>query len=90
MKEIINILPGEDTIHVIRKVLGAGVSLVDSAEETAVGVMTVLKVRNLLKTVEEKAVHELYVTDAPDRLLKVGTRFLRGMELTNIRQVTIA
>ncbi|MFH1625360.1 MAG: glutamate racemase [Pseudomonadota bacterium] len=75
---------------VISKVLGEGVILVDSAQETAIEVMTVLKVKNLLKTGTEKAVHELYVTDAPDRLVKAGTRFLQGMELKNIKQVAIA
>lgn len=75
---------------VIRKVLGDGVLLVDSAEETAIEVARGLKANNSLRDSDEKATHEFYVTDAPERLVKGGIRFLQGMGLKDVRQVTIA
>ena len=59
----------------IRKFMGRGVRLVDSAEETAKEVATVLKKRALARKTG-KGVHSFFVTDAPDRFIKVGRRFL--------------
>lgn len=59
----------------IRRFLGKGVRLVDSAEETAKEVAAVLKKSALAKKSGE-GVHSFFVTDAPDRFIKVGRRFL--------------
>ena len=59
----------------IRKFLGGGVRLVDSAEETARQVAAMLKKSALVKKAG-KGVHSFFVTDAPDRFIKVGRRFL--------------
>ncbi len=59
----------------IRKFLGGGVRLVDSAEETAAEVATLLKSSALARRLG-KGVHSFFVTDAPDRFIKVGRRFL--------------
>ena len=59
----------------IRKFLGGGVRLVDSAEETAQQVVTMLKKAALVKRAG-KGIHSFFVTDAPDRFIKVGRRFL--------------
>lgn len=59
----------------IRKYLGSGVRLVDSAEETAKEVEVVLKY-NLLAKTSGKGAHSFFVSDAPDRFIKVGRRFL--------------
>ena len=59
----------------IRKFLGGGVRLVDSAEETAKQVAAMLKNSALVKKAG-KGVHSFFVTDAPDRFIKVGRRFL--------------
>ena len=59
----------------IRKFMGAGVRLVDSAEETANDVELALK-RGLLGRKTGKGSHSFFVTDAPDRFIKVGRRFL--------------
>jgi glutamate racemase len=59
----------------IRKFMGGGVRLVDSAEETANEVAASLK-RELLTKKNGKGIHSFFVTDAPDRFVKVGRRFL--------------
>jgi glutamate racemase len=59
----------------IRKILGSGVRLVDSAEETAAEVAALLK-KSTLARKNGKGVHSFFVTDAPDRFIKVGRRFL--------------
>jgi glutamate racemase len=59
----------------IRNFMGKGVRLVDSAEETAREVESVLKKDALIRK-SGKGVHSFFVTDAPDRFIKVGRRFL--------------
>jgi glutamate racemase len=59
----------------IRRFMGSGVRLVDSAEETAKEVESILKKAAIAKTTG-KVVHSFFVTDAPDRFIKVGRRFL--------------
>jgi len=59
----------------IRDFLGRGVRLVDSAEEVAVEVTAMLERQSLTRQ-RGKGVHGFFVTDAPDRFIKVGQRFL--------------
>lgn len=59
----------------IRNFMGAGVRLVDSAEETAREVESALK-KTVLARKNGKGIHSFFVTDAPDRFIKVGRRFL--------------
>lgn len=59
----------------IRNFMGAGVRLVDSAEETAREVETALK-KAVLARKNGKGIHSFFVTDAPDRFIEVGRRFL--------------
>jgi glutamate racemase len=59
----------------IRKFLGSGVRLVDSAEETAAEVAALLKKSSQARK-NGKGLHSFFVTDAPDRFIKVGRRFL--------------
>jgi glutamate racemase len=59
----------------IRKFMGPGVCLVDSAQQTAEEVASMLQKRALAKK-NGKGVHSFFVTDAPDRFIKVGRRFL--------------
>jgi len=75
---------------VIRKVLGDWVLLVDSAEETAIEVMGVLRAGNLLKDGDEKPVHEFYVTDTPEMFVRTGISFFPGVGLEDVKRVTIA
>ena len=59
----------------IREFIGSGVRLVDSAEETAKEVETTLK-KAVLTRRNGKGIHSFFVTDAPDRFIEVGRRFL--------------
>jgi glutamate racemase len=59
----------------IRQFMGSGVRLVDSAEETANEVETVLKKAACVRK-SGKGLHSFFVTDAPERFVTVGRRFL--------------
>jgi glutamate racemase len=59
----------------LRDYLGKDVRLVDSAEETAKEVAAALK-RLQIANKSGKASHGFFVSDAPDRFVKVGRRFL--------------
>jgi glutamate racemase len=59
----------------IRNFLGRRVRLVDSAEETAKEVESMLKADSSLRK-NGKGAHSFFVTDAPERFIKVGRRFL--------------
>ncbi|MGH9896580.1 MAG: glutamate racemase, partial [bacterium] len=59
----------------IRKFMGKGVQLVDSADETAQEVCGILKKKSLARK-DGKGIHSFFVTDAPERFVKVGRRFL--------------
>ena len=62
--------------HVIADVLGPGVRLIDSAEETAVETRRVLSAAGLLTPALATPAHRFVVSDAPDRFLTLGRRFL--------------
>ncbi len=59
----------------IRKFMGREVRLVDSAEETAHEVSRVLKEKSLERE-RGKGAASFFVTDVPDRFIKVGRRFM--------------
>lgn len=59
----------------IRNFMGIAVQLVDSAEEIAKEVGAVLNKHSLGRR-DGKGNHSFFVTDAPDRFIKVGGRFL--------------
>jgi glutamate racemase len=59
----------------IRNFMGNTVRLVDSAEETAKEVEAALQKDALIRK-SGNGVHSFFVTDAPDRFIKVGRRFL--------------
>jgi glutamate racemase len=60
---------------VIRQVMGGGVALVDSARATAVAVREALANAGLLAQ-RERGSASFFVTDAPERFVRVGARFL--------------
>ena len=59
----------------IRGFMGKTMRLVDSAEEIAIEVAALLKRRSLARK-KGNGAHGFFVTDAPDRFVKVGQRFL--------------
>jgi glutamate racemase len=73
---------------VIAEVMGPGVTLVDSAEETALTVAQILSGQGLLRQEGERGNHHYYVTDIPAGFIRVGNRFLGG-SLGDVYQVNL-
>jgi len=73
---------------VIAEVMGPGVTLVDSAEQTALTVAGILAERDLLRPSGETGNHHYYVTDIPAGFIRVGNRFLGG-RLGDVYQVNL-
>jgi glutamate racemase len=72
----------------IADVMGPGVVLVDSAEETARTVAAILADKKLLRPASEKGNHHYYVSDIPAGFVRVGNRFLGG-KLGDVFQVSL-
>jgi glutamate racemase len=73
---------------VIAEVMGAGVTLVDSAAETARTVAGILRRKKLLRPESEAGNHHYYVSDIPAGFIRVGNRFLGG-RLGDVYQVNL-
>lgn len=73
---------------VIAEVMGAGVTLVDSAEETARTVSDILHQDGLIRPPAELGNHHYFVTDVPAGFIRVGNRFLGG-EFGDVYQVNL-
>jgi len=72
----------------ISRIMGTGVHLVDSAEETARTVTSILRESGLIRPPSERGNHHYFVTDVPAGFIKVGNRFLDG-SLEDVRQVNL-
>jgi len=72
----------------IAEVMGADVTLVDSAEETARTVAAILAEKQLQRPASEKGNHHYYVSDIPAGFVRVGNRFLGG-RLGDVFQVNL-
>ncbi len=73
---------------IVAEVMGPGVRLVDSAEETARTVAEILRGNGLLRPSSEKGNHHYFVTDVPAGFIRVGNRFLGG-KLGDVYQVSL-
>ena len=73
---------------IISEVMGDGVTLVDSAEETARTVAEILRNSDRLRPSSEKGNHHYFVTDVPAGFIRVGNRFLGG-RLGDVYQVSL-
>lgn len=73
---------------IIAEVMGPEVALVDSAEETARTVTSILQEKKLLRPAAEQGNHHYYVTDVPAGFIRVGNRFLGG-RLGDVYQVSL-
>jgi len=62
---------------VIGQVMGKGVQLVDSAKETAKEVWRILKEENLLRKENTPANYQYFVSDNPEKFVRVGEGFLK-------------
>ncbi|GAW68036.1 glutamate racemase [Geoanaerobacter pelophilus] len=74
--------------EVIAEVMGPQVTLVDSAEQTALTVAGILAEQGLLRPRGERGNHHYYVTDIPAGFIRVGNRFLGG-DLGDVYQVNL-
>ncbi len=72
---------------VIQEVMGIKVTLVDSAKPTAEKLKKSLEENNLLS--DRKAKYEFYVTDAPERVLRVASRFFGKVLNGNLKQIIL-
>jgi len=61
----------------LKKVMGDKVFLVDSALETAREVEKILCEKSLKRTKEGDPTYRFFVSDNPDKFIKVGERFLK-------------
>jgi len=73
---------------IISQVMGEGVNLVDSAEETARVVREILVARGETRPDQERGNHHFFVTDIPAGFIRVGNRFLGGA-LGDVYQVDL-
>ncbi|MGB9715851.1 MAG: glutamate racemase [Thermodesulfovibrionales bacterium] len=73
---------------VISKVMGEDVILIDSAVEVAKESREILEASDLRNDRQEDGLMEFYVTDSPERFLKVGELFL-GKRINNIDMVNL-
>ena len=73
---------------IIADIMGEGVTLVDSAEETARTVAAILAGKGMLRPASEKGNHSYYVSDIPAGFVRVGNRFLGG-RLGDVFQVNL-
>jgi len=73
---------------VISKVMGRGIRLIDSAVETSHEIKTILEAMMIVRQGEERPVREFYVTDSPEKFLKIGERFL-GKKIEHIEKIVV-
>lgn len=73
---------------IIGEVMGTGVTLVDSAEETTNTVAEILRREKLMRPNSERGNQHYYVTDVPAGFIRIGKRFL-GDRLGDVYQVNL-
>ena len=62
---------------VLKKAVGKNVVLVDSAREVAKDAKDILDASGLLKTTKTRGEHRFFVSDEPNRFIKIGEKFLK-------------
>lgn len=72
---------------VISHVMGKDVKLIDSAIEVAQEIRKTLEITGLKRRQKEKPLREFYVTDSPERFVRVGERFL-GQKIEHIELIS--
>jgi glutamate racemase len=73
---------------IISKVMGRGIRLIDSAVETSQEIKTTLEALNITRKGKARTVRKFYVTDAPQKFLKIGGRFL-GKKIEHIEKIIV-
>lgn len=75
--------------NVIMDVMGKDIALIDSAIETSHEVHNKLKRLKLKKETQNATIREFYVTDSPEKFLKLGEQFL-GQTIEHIQKVEVS
>lgn len=73
---------------VIAEVMGAGVRLIDSAVEISQEIRVILEDLGMKRDRKSPSFREYYVTDSPERFLKVGENFL-GQQIEHIEKIIL-
>ena len=74
--------------RIIADVMGEEVALIDSAVETAHEIKAALEVLGLSRERNNSLTREFYVTDSPERFVKVGENFL-GRKISHIERTDL-
>lgn len=72
----------------IGKVMGKNVKLIDSGEETAKVVKSILEQNDLLSKRKKKGTHKFFVTDFPNNFKPISERFL-GKKINDVKKVKL-
>jgi glutamate racemase len=62
---------------ILKKVMGSGVVLVDSAKEIAKEARDILDANGLLNTSKKSGEQRFFVSDEPNRFVRIGDKFLK-------------
>lgn len=73
---------------VLSKIMGPEVQLIDSAIETASAITSALGERSLLRAGAGNGSRQFYVTDSPEKFVRVGERFL-GSSISFIQKIEL-
>lgn len=73
---------------VIAEVMGSGIRLIDSAVEISQEIRGILENLGIKRDKKSPAFREYYVTDSPERFLKVGEQFL-GQQIARIEKIIV-
>jgi len=74
--------------NVIQKVMGDGITLIDSAEETALEIERVLKENDISNKNPSPSQREFYLTDVSETFISVAGRFL-GEEIQEVNRIDL-
>lgn len=74
--------------NVISSVMGKDITLIDSATETVKELKRMIEETGMENSISDKIIRRFYVTDSPERFIKVGERFL-GQRIEHIEKINL-
>lgn len=74
---------------VVSEVMGSDIRLIDSAVETAKRIKEIIKSKGIERKSKARPLREIYVTDSPERFIKVGERFLE-QKIKHIEKIVLS
>lgn len=72
----------------LSEMVGSGVQLIDSAQETAAETGRVLVANGIAAACDHGSTHRFVASDAPEQFLQIGRRFL-GMTVEHVEKLTL-